>query len=129
MPVERRIWRRRPITLTPLIDIIFLLLLFFMLSSSFTRFGELPLVNAAGGVPPSGQAPLFVQLGADGLRLNGTDLSLAALPQALARIADGAGGETRTLLLSLDDEVTSQALVELLVLLQAESWLAVSVLG
>ena len=32
--------RRRRLPLTPLIDVIFLLLLFFMLSSTFTRFSD-----------------------------------------------------------------------------------------
>ena len=31
---------RRPIALTPLVDIVFLLLMFFLLSSTFTKFGQ-----------------------------------------------------------------------------------------
>jgi len=127
MPVERRVFRRRPVTLTSLIDIIFLLLLFFMLSSTFTRFSELPLMTAAGGAAPDGPQPVFVQLGVAGLRLNGQAVSLDALPEALSRFeVDGA---TVPVVVTLDAELTSQELVDLLVALRAEPWLAVAVLG
>lgn len=131
MPAERGVWRPRRITLTPLIDIIFLLLLFFMLSSTFTRFAELPLMNAGGGAAGDGPPPVFLRLGAAGLHLNGEPLSLEALPAALAVFepeAD-ADADTVTLLVTLDAEVTSQGLVDLLVLLQGKTWLAVSVLS
>jgi biopolymer transport protein ExbD len=39
---------RKPIPLTPLVDIVFLLLMFFMLSSTFTKFGALDLDAATG---------------------------------------------------------------------------------
>ena len=41
--------RRRKLSMTSLIDVIFLLLLFFMLTSTFTRFAELDLAAASGG--------------------------------------------------------------------------------
>jgi biopolymer transport protein ExbD len=129
MPAERRVWQPRRITLTPLIDIIFLLLLFFMLSSTFTRFAELPLMNSGGGVAADGPPPVFLRLGAEGLQLNGEALNLEALPAALAAFAPEGDADTVTLLVTLDAEVTSQDLVDLLVLLQGKTWLAVSVLN
>ena len=129
MPVRGATRRRRPITLTPLIDIIFLLLLFFMLSSTFTRFAELPLMNAGGRAGEGGPPPLFLQLTADGLRLNGAALTLDALPAALAEVEPTAGDAQVTLLVTLDGAVTSQELVDLLVVLRGRTWLAVSVLG
>jgi biopolymer transport protein ExbD len=129
MPVRAATRKRRPITLTPLIDIIFLLLLFFMLSSTFTRFAELPLMNAGGGIVAGGPPPLFLQLTEAGLRLNGTALTLEALPAALAEVEPEVGGAQVTLLVTLDDAVTSQELVDLLALLRGRTWLAVSVLG
>ena len=42
--------------LTPLIDVIFLLLLFFMLSSTFSRFGEIKL--DLGGARDQNSVPL-----------------------------------------------------------------------
>jgi biopolymer transport protein ExbD len=118
-------WRRRPISLTPLIDIIFLLLLFFMLSSTFTRFAEVPLVNAGTVAADTGAAPVLVQLGADTVRVNGDIAALAAVPDRLASLREG--GEA-TALITLDDTVSSQRLVDLLVLLQGLPWLSVAVL-
>jgi len=129
MPVDRSVRRPRRITLTPLIDIIFLLLLFFMLSSTFTRFAELPLMNAGAGAANDGPPPVFLRLGVDTLHLNGDGLSLDALPAALAAFAPEGDADTVTLLVTLDAEVTSQDLIDLLVLLQGKTWLAVSVLS
>jgi biopolymer transport protein ExbD len=129
MPVRAAPRKRRPITLTPLIDIIFLLLLFFMLSSTFTRFAELPLMNASGRAVDDGPPPLFLQLTEAGLRLNGTALTLEALPGALAEVEPTAGGGQVMLFVTLDDAVTSQELVDLLAILRGWTWLAVSVLG
>ena len=129
MPVDRSVRRPRRITLTPLIDIIFLLLLFFMLSSTFTRFAELPLMNAGAGATGGGPPPVFLRLRVDTLHLNGDGLSLDALPAALAAFAPEGDADTVTLLVTLDAEVTSQDLIDLLVLLQGKTWLAVSVLS
>ena len=53
--------------MTSLIDVIFLLLLFFMLTSTFTRFSEVELTAAGSGTPPQAptEAPLFLRLGAE----------------------------------------------------------------
>ncbi|MEX0280950.1 MAG: biopolymer transporter ExbD, partial [Arenibacterium sp.] len=40
--------RRRVVSLTALIDVVFLLLLFFMLTSTFSSFGEIELFPPAG---------------------------------------------------------------------------------
>ncbi|WP_020683874.1 ExbD/TolR family protein [Marinobacterium rhizophilum] len=48
--------RRRAISLTPLIDVVFILLLFFMLSSTFTQWRQLDLA-----VPGRGDAPASIQ--------------------------------------------------------------------
>ena len=41
----------RPIPLTPLIDVVFLLLMFFMLSTTFSKFGQFGMGRAADQVP------------------------------------------------------------------------------
>lgn len=125
MRIKRVPWQRRPIALTPLIDVIFLLLLFFMLSSTFTRFSEIPLVNAGGGLG-EGAAPLFLQLGPDTTVLNGEPVALAALPDAIDLRRDTA--DQVTLLITLNGEVSSQRLIDLLTELIAVTNLAVSVL-
>lgn len=107
--------------MTPLIDVIFLLLLFFMLSSTFSRFGEIELSSATAGVAENSAASerVFVQLGADRLTLNGEPLTLDELA---ARI------ETGQVLVSLDSDTTAQRLVDLLVRLRGQDDLSVTVL-
>ncbi len=112
---------RRRLALTPLIDVIFLLLLFFMLSSTFSTFGEIELSQATGG-PAEAGAPVeraFVQLGAQRLVLNGNPVSLDALAQQV---------ETGQVLVSMDADATAQLLVDLLVRLRGRDGLTVTVL-
>lgn len=125
MALETRGWRRRPVALTPLIDIIFLLLLFFMLSSTFTRFAEVPLSHAGGGRPGT-EPPLFLQLRAEDLTLNGVPVALDAVVPAVKTRAAGADV---TVLVALSPGVTSQRLVDLLSRLRNVADLAVRVLG
>ncbi|PWK58165.1 biopolymer transporter ExbD [Roseicyclus mahoneyensis] len=120
-------WRRRPIALTPLIDIIFLLLLFFMLSSTFTRFAELPLSQAGVGAA-EGAAPFFVQLSPQDVMLNGVAVQLDDLPSAIEALAPPEAEGAQTLLVTLAPEVTSQRLVDLLARLRGLPGLTVSVL-
>jgi biopolymer transport protein ExbD len=74
--------RRRSaiISLTPLIDVVFILLVFFMLASSFLDWRTLALDTAAVGQPvPSVQDTLVVQIDGDELRLNGEVTTLETL--------------------------------------------------
>ncbi|TCL08497.1 outer membrane transport energization protein ExbD [Shimia isoporae] len=98
---------RRPLALTPLIDVIFLLLLFFMLTSTFSTFGEIELSNARQG---SGTAQTtvdrhFVQLGPDRLTLNGQSATLDDIASDI---------EAGQVLVSLDQGTTAQRLVDFL---------------
>lgn len=107
--------RRSALSLTSLIDVIFLLLLFFMLTSTFTRMGELELTAAPQG---AGQAsehpPAFVQLAPETLRVNAADTSLEELRGVLAELA----GENGLVLIALAEGVTSQRLVDVLAVLR-----------
>ncbi|MDO9526936.1 MAG: biopolymer transporter ExbD [Gemmobacter sp.] len=76
--------RRRP-NLTPMIDVVFLLLIFFMLSSRFGVERAVPLSVAGAGGPYSGP-PRLVELVQGGVTLNGVALSPDALPAALAAL-------------------------------------------
>lgn len=112
---------RRAASMTPLIDVIFLLLLFFMLSSTFSTFGEIELSQATPGAAAS-DAPserTFVQLGAARLALNGTPITLDELAAQV---------ETGQVLVSLDADASSQRLVDLLVRLRGREGLSVLVL-
>ena len=114
-------FKRRPLTVTPLIDVIFLLLLFFMLTSTFSRFGEIELSQATGGPATEVQPTerVFVQLGETRLVLNGTEVELDALAEQV---------QTGQILVSLDDDATAQRLVDLLVVLRGREGLSVTVL-
>lgn len=82
--------RRRAIGLTPLIDVVFILLLFFMLASQFHQWRAVTI--SATGTPGAGEAvpTVLVRVHGDGnLDLNGEPIATwaltARLRQALAR--------------------------------------------
>lgn len=114
-------FRRRTVSLTALIDVVFLLLLFFMLTSTFSTFGEIELNRPSGGAVQSQDTVerAFLQLGADRLVLNGTPVDIAAVVDQL---------DTGLVLISLDADVTAQRLVDLLALLRGQPELNVLVL-
>lgn len=107
--------------MTPLVDVIFLLLLFFMLTSTFSKFAEVTLSAASGGGTSTGQAPIFLQLFEDRLTVNGQTRSLDALE---LKPSNG-----QALLVSLQAGVTAQRLTDVLVALRRHPELTVSVLG
>ncbi|MEQ9240543.1 ExbD/TolR family protein [Roseovarius indicus] len=120
--------RRRRLSMTSLIDVIFLLLLFFMLSSTFSRFSEVEISAAgSGGATESETQMSFLQLGENSLRMNGEDIDLTNLSQEFSEIAPDA--ETLRVLVSLRDEVTAQRLTDVLVVLRGIDRLNINVLG
>lgn len=115
--------RRRKLSMTSLIDVIFLLLLFFMLTSTFSKFSEVELAAAAGaGAPAQDTPPVFMQLAKDSISLNGDVVHIDALSEAFP-------DKETTLILAMKDDVDAQRLTDLLVALRAFPKLTVSVLG
>ncbi|CAN0121147.1 unnamed protein product [Chrysoparadoxa australica] len=112
--------------MTSLIDVIFLLLLFFMLSSTFTRFAEVDLAAAGAGTSAGTDRPVFVTLGMQALRVNGSDAALEDLSDSLAAHRDGDG--PLGVLVSLGGDVTAQRLTDLLSVLREIADLQVTVL-
>lgn len=110
--------------MTSLIDVIFLLLLFFMLSSTFTRFAEIPLASASEGAGTPEVAPLFIALGAEAINVNGAATSLGGLDRDVRAASDG---EARAIV-SVRPGVTAQRLTDLLVGLRGIEGLSVQVL-
>ena len=117
--MPRSAFRRRALSLTPLVDVIFLLLLFFMLTSTFSRYGEIEIAAASGGGSNPADRMQFLQLGEDRLRLAGQEVAMSALSGRLA----GA-----TLLVSLDGEVRAQRLIDLMAVLRGVPDLSLTVL-
>ncbi|MCA0870059.1 biopolymer transporter ExbD [Seohaeicola saemankumensis] len=81
--------RRRP-SLTPMIDVVFLLLVFFMLASRFGLDSVIPLPLASGGGSYEGP-PRIVDILPEGVRLNGAPLADAALAGAIAPLTSQPG--------------------------------------
>lgn len=77
--------RRRP-SLTPMIDVVFLLLVFFLVAARFTPEGTVELAPAGGGGEWSGP-PRLVEVRPGGLSLNGVASAPDALLAELARLA------------------------------------------
>lgn len=101
---------RRRVPLTPLVDVVFLLLLFFMLASVFDRYSEIDLAEA--GSAPATQRALptaLVRLRPGGLDLNARALSLAELTGALAGFA---GGKPARVVIRVSPGVSVQRLVD-----------------
>ncbi|MEM7269945.1 MAG: biopolymer transporter ExbD [Pseudomonadota bacterium] len=78
--------RRRP-SLTPMIDVVFLLLVFFMLASRFGIEQVLPLKLAGQGAAEYSGPPRIVDVTPDEVRLNGVQTSLAGLADAVSALA------------------------------------------
>ncbi len=109
----------RRLALTPLIDVVFLLLLFFMLTTTFSRLGEIDLAPAAGGgALGTGTPPAFVQLSPQGVRVNAVETPLDAVLDQLDPLG-AANDAPFVLLVSLTDEPSAQRLVDLLAVLRA----------
>lgn len=115
MKFPRRTLDDPAINLTPLIDVVFLLLIFFMVTTTFTRDTRLTVnlpeadAQQAEAVPDQIEV-LVSQAGRYSVNervLNDTEA--AALSRALLEVA--AGDRSRTILLIADAEATHQAVV------------------
>ena len=115
-------FRRKPrenveINLASLLDVVFILLLFFVVTTTFTRETQLQidLPEAASATPPqpSERKPLEVQIAADGsYALNGQPLArsdLATLSSALQQAS--AGDSSMPLVISADAQTPHQAVI------------------
>ena len=113
--------KRMLIKLTPLIDVVFILLIFFMLASSFLNWRAIDLdapVRAAAGSATE-ETAFLIEISADGLTLDGEAMSLetlgADLAAALAAVSDKpAGQDERRVLIAPAEGVSLQRLVAVL---------------
>lgn len=100
---------RRP-SLTPMIDVVFLLLVFFMLASRFGSDQAIPLQLAGSGGSYSGP-PRVVDVLPEGLRLNGAMVRPEALPDSLSNLMSA---PTDTVILRAQDEAALQRIVDVM---------------
>ena len=127
MAVKLQEQRRRRLSMTSLIDVIFLLLLFFMLTSTFSKYGEVELMAAGQGAKTQDRQKLFVTLGAERLMLNGQQADLARIADLVRLQPQDGGGHL--VLISPDDTASAQRLVDLLTALRQVEGLQTVVLG
>ncbi len=116
MHFERPSRRRRSPGLTPLIDVVFLLLVFFMLASRFDREALLPLVVRAKAdtetvVAPSDSDSLVVEIGDDGqARIAGRPVA----SREIEREAAAAARDERSVRVRPASEADLQSIVDVL---------------
>ncbi len=117
MRLESTGYVRRQISVTSLIDVIFLLLLFFMLSSTFSKFADVEL-SATGGRSTGAQTtvPAFLKLSADRILLNGIEVEKDALAGELERLQ--ADTRLNAVILSVAPTANAQQLVDMLLVLR-----------
>lgn len=109
MRIEALGRRRRPISLTSLIDVIFLLLLFFMLSSTFTRFASVEVTGGSAVASASAERPdVLIRLTGEAWSINGIEIDADAAMTELLRLKE-AGAKTAVLMVR--GETNSQTLV------------------
>jgi len=118
--------RRRPIGITSLIDVIFLLLLFFMLASSFSRYQALPVSSGASGAG-SADRPMLLRVHDDARwDLNGLPVTAASIAERLQELSQGA---QKTVAIWSGETATTQNLVDALVAIRAAGHDAVVITG
>ena len=115
--------RRRALSLTSLIDVIFLLLLFFMLTTTFTRTGDLPF-SVGGAGAASSEPPIFLRLEVADMSINGKSTPLVEAAETIAALSQSA-----TVLISPQPGVTAQRLVDVLAALRGLAGARLHVLG
>lgn len=106
--------RRKRLSMTSLIDVIFLLLLFFMLTSTFSRYSEVELTGGAPGAPgQTERLTRFIKLDGDRLVVDGQDTALESAAEKLTTETE------QMLVLAFSDDTTSQQLIDLLAVLRS----------
>lgn len=101
--------RRRRIGIAPLIDVVFILLLFFMLTTNFTRWRQWPMTVHAEATAARADDVRVLRLRADGLLRHGGRVFAAEHQEALQAFVREAPGD----LYVIDAAgVSTQALVD-----------------
>ena len=103
------------INLTPLIDVVFLLLIFFMVTTTFTKETRLLISLPEASGAPVENVPQTVELlvNAEGnYAVNGQNLINREMKTIMAALRDASGGNIEMpLIITADAEVTHQAVV------------------
>ena len=115
MKFRRRAQRDNSINLTPLIDVVFLLLIFFMVTTTFTRETRMliSLPEAEADAMASEQTTLELLISKDGsYAVNGKSLINRDIKTIMAALKDSSAGDSAMpLVITADAESTHQAVI------------------
>ena len=115
MKFRRRAQRDNSINLTPLIDVVFLLLIFFMVTTTFTRKTRMliSLPEAEADAMASEQTTLELLISKDGsYAVNGKSLINRDIKTIMAALKDASAGDSAMpLVITADAESTHQAVI------------------
>lgn len=78
---------RHRMSLTPMVDVVFLLLIFFMLAARFGAEGVIAIASVTGSAEYSG-APRLVDILPDSVRLNGVPVEERSLAASVTRLTE-----------------------------------------
>ena len=116
MLLDAPIKHRQSISITPLIDVVFILLLFFMLSSTFNRAKQLEITTAAARAGSSQQQDSKVQkvllTSEQTVSINGARYTLSS--QAFSDLLNGFARDNNKVTLAAVQSVKVQALIQLI---------------
>ncbi len=115
MKLHRRIPEEVDVNLTPMIDVVFLLLIFFMITTTFKKTSDIDINLPKASAQPAKQvdAPLEVAVFADGsYAVNGemiADKKLGTLMDAIRQLASG--DSAQSVQLKADSQTNYQSVV------------------
>lgn len=116
---------RRRLSLTPMIDVVFLLLVFFMLAARFGQDFSVPLSTSGVGAEYTGP-PRLITLSGENLLLNGAPMPLDAV---IARLPGLMNSPDNVIFLQPGEQTNLQQMVDVLDTLRAAGFTAISLVG
>ena len=115
MKFQRRIQEELQINLTPLIDVVFLLLIFFMVTTTFTRETRLAVNLPEADGEPTQESPRSIEISVSqsgAYAIDGRPLVNAQLETLMRALEETAAGDRDiALILIADAEATHQSVV------------------
>jgi len=113
---KRMIKRSRKITLTSLIDVIFILLLFFLLTSTFNNYSEIEFMKSHSGKESTEEDIIFLKVSQEKISLNSKILEMTELKKQLL---EKINKKKYIILLSIDEDTKSQRFIKMLYILES----------
>lgn len=106
------------VQLIPLIDVVFFLLAFFMLSTTFVNVNrnlDIELPEAKAGAATEKSRVFEIEIGVDGkIRLNGEDVTLTAMETLLQQRIPGVGAGKRSVVIRADRKTNHGDVVKIM---------------